>query len=187
MGKPEPFADLRAAIAASLASAQGAGRLAASTAAPRRHLAVLACMDARLDPLRLFDLVPGEAHMLRNAGGRFTPDAHRSLILSTRRLGVRRAVIVHHTDCGLQGLNEGALRAELGLDGARPLRFEGFDPFTDLEASLRQDMARLRAAPYLPPDLALLGCLYDVHREAITLVVEDLPPEGPTAAFGPAR
>lgn len=146
-----------------------AGDLAAP---PRRKLAVLTCMDARLDPARFLGLEEGEAHVIRNAGGRASGDALRSLIISYKLLGTRDFVVIHHTDCGmLTFANEelhDRLRRDLGVDAS------GLDflPFRDLEGSVREDMAAIRSSPFIPDDIRVTGFLYDVRSGRLQPVAE---------------
>jgi carbonic anhydrase len=127
---------------------------------PARKVAVLACMDARLDPARALGLEEGDAHVIRNAGGR-AADALRSLIISQQLLGTREVVVIHHTDCGMLTFSDADLRArlkqELGQDADFP-----FLPFSDLERSVRDDVAILRSSPLLLP-VPVRGFLYDVQ------------------------
>ncbi len=130
-------------------------------AAPARRLAVVACMDARIDVPRILGLRAGEAHILRNAGGVVTDDVIRSLCLSQRLLGTREVVLVHHTGCGLQLLDEhrflSELEAETGTRPAWPL--EAFaDPYDDVAESVR----RLRLSPFLQHKDNIRGFVYDV-------------------------
>lgn len=130
-------------------------------AAPARQLAVVACMDARLDVFRMLGLHAGEAHVIRNAGGVVTDDVIRSLCLSQRLLGTREVVLVHHTGCGLQRLDEqrflSELEAETGIRPSWPL--EAFaDPYDDVIESMR----RLRSSPFLPHKDHSRGFVYDV-------------------------
>ena len=131
---------------------------------PSRGLAVLTCMDTRIDPYRILGLEPGEAHVLRNAGGLATHDTLRSLILSCHVLGISRVWVLQHTDCGLAGLDEGKfqdrVRARIGSDRPGPARFGSFE---DLEANLRQHVAKIRAHPWLAPLTEVRGLVYDVH------------------------
>src|SRR5262249_54832294 len=111
---------------------------------PGRKLAVLVCMDARIDPARLLGLEEGDAHVIRNAGGRASDDAIRSLAISQQLLGTREIVVVHHTDCGMLTFSNGQLREKLASDlGADASRID-FLPFTDLEQSVRDDLQTLR-------------------------------------------
>ena len=138
-------------------------------AAPRQRLAVLACMDERFHPSKLLDLSPGDAHILRNAGGLPTEDALRSLAISQRKLGTREVVVIQHTDCGMCGFDDDAFRAELAAEtGERP----GWDVrgFADVEASVRETVATLRATPLLPHRDAVRGFVYDVDTGRLTEV-----------------
>lgn len=130
-------------------------------AAPVRRLAVVACMDARLDMLRILGLHAGEAHVIRNAGGVITDDVIRSLCLSQRLLGTREVVLVHHTRCGLQRLDEqrflSELEAETGIRPSWPL-----GTFTDPYANIVESMRRLRSSPFLPHKEHIRGFVYDV-------------------------
>lgn len=127
---------------------------------PARKVAVLACMDARLDPARALGLEEGDAHVIRNAGGR-AADALRSLIISQQLLGTREVVVIHHTDCGMLTFTDAGLRArlkqELGQDADFP-----FLSFSDLEKSVRDDVAVLRSSALLLP-VPVRGFLYDVQ------------------------
>src|SRR6266567_4941993 len=110
------------------------------TAAPTRRLAVVACMDARLIPTRLLGLEPGDAHVIRNAGGIVTEDTIRSLAISQRRLGTTEVLLIQHTGCGLHGLDDGEFHAELEADaGVEPGWAAG--GFRDLHASVRASVA----------------------------------------------
>jgi carbonic anhydrase len=137
---------------------------------PARRLAVLTCMDARIDPAKALGLAEGDAHVIRNAGGRASDDAIRSLVISNRLLGTREAVIIHHTDCGMATFSNqqlrGRLREELGADA------DGIDflPFSDLEESVRQDVAAVRATPLLPADYEVSGFIYDVRSGRLRAV-----------------
>src|SRR5882757_5285826 len=117
-------------------------------APPRLGIAIVTCMDARIDPARLFDLAPGDAHVLRNAGGVVTDDVIRSLMLSQRLLGTRAVLLIHHTRCGAHGLPEETVKNQIQTEtGIRPpFALEGF---ADLDADVRQSMARIRHSPFL--------------------------------------
>ncbi len=116
---------------------------------PKLGVAIVTCMDARIDPVRLFGLQPGDAHVLRNAGGVVTDDVIRSLMLSQRLLGTRAVMLIHHTRCGALGLAEDAVKNEVQAEtGIRPpFALEGF---ADLDVAVRQSMARIRHTPFLP-------------------------------------
>jgi carbonic anhydrase len=129
---------------------------------PTRHMAVVACMDSRMDIFALLGLGHGEAHIIRNAGGVITDDVVRSLCLSQRHLGTREIVLVHHTDCGLQKVTDDGLKAEIEEEvGIKPLwAVEAFvDPFVDV----RQSMRRLQLTPFIPFKEHIRGFVYDVQ------------------------
>ncbi|MCL6595705.1 MAG: carbonic anhydrase [Firmicutes bacterium] len=136
---------------------------------PSRRLAVVACMDARLNVYALLGLREGEAHVLRNAGGAVTDDVVRSLVISQRLLGTRSIVLVHHTDCGMLTFTDDALRADVERDvGIRPPF--AFEAFSDLEGDVRQSIARLRASPFLPHRDDIHGFVYDVRTGRLSEV-----------------
>jgi carbonic anhydrase len=128
---------------------------------PARHVAVVACMDARLHPERALGLEIGDAHVIRNAGGR-AQDAIRSLVISERLLGTTEIVVLHHTDCGMLTFSNQQLadkvQADLGVD----VHGQDFLPFPDLEQSVRDDVAILRKSPLIPKNIAISGAIYDV-------------------------
>jgi len=129
---------------------------------PGKKLAVVACMDARLDVYRLLGLELGEAHVVRNAGGVITDDALRSLVISQRLLGTREIVLVHHTDCGMLTFKDDAVKDEITRDtGIRP-RF-ALEAFPDPDEDVRQSMARLRECPFLPHRDRIRGFVYEVE------------------------
>ena len=128
---------------------------------PARRLAVLTCMDARIDPLTLLGLELGDAHVIRNAGGLATPDALRSLALSQHALDTRRIGVIHHTDCGVHGVTAERLESLIRADGDPPLPFE-LETYTDAHASLRATLARLREAPVLHPETQVRAWVFDV-------------------------
>lgn len=132
---------------------------------PSRKLAVVTCMDSRLDVFAALGLGDGEAHVLRNAGGVITDDVIRSLALSQRRLGTREVMLIHHTDCGLEKVGDDEFRAELQAEtGVAPaFAIESFD---DVEADVRQSILRVRHSPFLPWRDSVRGFVYDVetHR-----------------------
>lgn len=132
-----------------------------SSPRPTRHTAVVTCMDARIDLFAALGLELGQVHVIRNAGGIVTDDVLRSLVLSQRKLGTREVLLAHHTDCGLFGLDDAELLAEVEeASGVRPpFAFGGFD---DLDASVRASVARVRAAAYVPHRDAVRGFVYEV-------------------------
>jgi carbonic anhydrase len=135
---------------------------------PTRHLFVLTCMDARIDPLRLLGLELGEAHVMRNAGGRVSDDALRSLVLSSVLLGTRDVVVIHHTDCGIGATSDAQVRADLadhGIDVGN-LWIGSFD---DLDSSVRDDIATLRSS-LAGAELTVTGYVYDVRTGSLRAV-----------------
>lgn len=133
---------------------------------PSRHVAIVACMDSRIDTFGLFGLNGGEAHVIRNAGGIVTDDVLRSLVLSQRLMGTREVILVHHTDCGLQRVQEDEFRARIaGEVGAEPPY--GFGSFTDLDAAVRSAIARVREHAFLPHRANVRGFVYDVTTGAL--------------------
>jgi carbonic anhydrase len=130
---------------------------------PGRKLAVLACMDARLDPARVLGLEEGDAHVIRNAGGRASPDALRSLIISYKLLGTREFLVIHHTDCGMLTFSNEQIRDMLAADPGADASSIDFLPFGDLEGSVREDVATVRSSPLIPNDIPVTGFVYDVR------------------------
>jgi carbonic anhydrase len=137
-------------------------------ARPRRRVAVLSCMDARIDLFPLLGLERGDAHIIRNAGGLVTDDAIRSLSASQRLLGTQEIVVVMHHDCGLHGASEDQFAQALAADGVLPTwRLGAFD---DLEATLRHSLARLRASPELIARDQIRGFVFDPETGALAEV-----------------
>lgn len=132
---------------------------------PSRHLAIVTCMDSRLDVFAALGLGDGEAHVLRNAGGVITDDVIRSLAISQRLLGTREVMLIHHTDCGMQKVSDDGFRAELQAETgvAPPFAIESF---SDLDADVRQSILRVRRSAFLPHRDSVRGFVYDVdsHR-----------------------
>lgn len=137
-------------------------------APPTRELAVVTCMDARLNPAEFLGVDLGEAHVIRNAGGRVSDDVMRSLILSSRTLGTRHIVVIHHTSCGLTGTDEG-VRATLAEDGL-PVPGGPLLTFQDPRSSVTADVARIRADAHLPADVEVAGYVYDVETGRLDAV-----------------
>lgn len=128
---------------------------------PTRAVAVLTCMDARVDPLAMLGLERGEAHVIRNAGGRASLDALRSLLLSTYVLRTRTVLVIHHTDCGLSLGPEGTLAAVVDAGGdPGDIELMAFD---DLEESVREDVRIVGGCGLLPVDATVLGFVYEVE------------------------
>lgn len=128
---------------------------------PARKVAVLACMDARLDPYALLGLSEGDAHVIRNAGGVVTDDAIRSLAISQHLLGTEEIVLIHHTDCGMLTFTDEQLAAKLEQDSGRrpPWSPRSFD---DVEADVRASIQKIRESPFIP-HRAVRGFVYDVE------------------------
>ena len=129
-------------------------------APPARGLAVVACMDARLDVHRIMGLAEGDAHVIRNAGGVVTDDAIRSLTISQRLLGTREIALVHHTDCGMLTFRDDDVKDAIEADtGLRPAF--AMEAFGNLEADVRQSIARIQASPFIPHKDKVRGFVYD--------------------------
>lgn len=128
---------------------------------PAKKVAVVACMDARIETGRLLGLEEGDAHVIRNAGGVITDDVIRSLAISQRLLGTEEIVLIHHTDCGMLTFKEDAVKAQIEEDtGLRPPF--ALEAFTDLEADVRQSIRRIRSSPFVPHKDNIRGFVYDV-------------------------
>lgn len=128
---------------------------------PARHVAVLTCMDARIDPAKALGLEEGDAHVIRNAGGR-AADALRSLVISEQLLGTTHVVVIHHTDCGMLTFSNEDLRTKVKQDLHANADNVDFLPFKDLEQSVRDDVATLKASPLIPESVDISGFIYDV-------------------------
>ncbi len=157
---------------------------------PTRHFAILTCMDARLDPARFAGLSEGDAHVIRNAGGRATEDAIRSLVISYKLLGTREWFVVHHTNCGMETFTDDAMRRLLsqslqtatfdgtewrdtgGGPGSTEGEFINWLPIVEQKASVVADVRRLRHHPLVPGDIAIYGLIYDVRSGKLIEVPE---------------
>src|SRR5437867_7447304 len=123
---------------------------------PARQVAVVACMDARLNPYGLLGLSEGDAHVIRNAGGVVSEDVIRSLAISQRLLGTREIILIHHTDCGMLTFTDDDFKAQIAAEtGIRPPW--AAEAFTDIEAEVRQSIARIKASPFIPHTDAVRG------------------------------
>ncbi len=147
---------------------------------PGRQFAILTCMDARLDPAKYAGLAEGDAHVIRNAGGRASDDAIRSLVISYKLLGTQEWFVIHHTNCGMEFFDDERMRellaqsletAELGPDGFRDIgsgpgsteaRYIDWLTISDPEGSVVEDVTRIRAHPLVPPGIPIYGYVYDV-------------------------
>ncbi|HWC34825.1 MAG TPA: carbonic anhydrase [Mycobacteriales bacterium] len=128
---------------------------------PARHLAVVTCMDSRMDVHAMLGLELGEAHVIRNAGGVVTDDVIRSLAISQRRLQTESVLVIHHTDCGLLNLDEDAFVAELVADGGEPPSWRPRS-FADVDQDVAESVATLRSSPYLKGTHDIRGFVFDV-------------------------
>jgi carbonic anhydrase len=143
--------------------ADPARRNSVTSARPAKAVAVVTCMDCRVDPLSALGLKPGDAHVLRNAGGVVTDDVIRSLAISQRRLGTRAITLVHHTDCGMLTLTDDSFRAELQAETGMAPPF-AIESFTDIEDDVRQSILRIRSSPFLLHRDEVSGFVYDVEN-----------------------
>jgi len=137
---------------------------------PARSAAIVTCMDARLHPAKFLGLGLGDAHVIRNAGGRASDDAVRSLIISSRLLGTREFAVIHHTDCGMLTFSNDDLREKLAAETGADASGIDFLPFPDLEQSVRDDVATIEASPFIDDDIEVTGFVYDVKTGSLTRV-----------------
>jgi carbonic anhydrase len=137
---------------------------------PARRIAIVACMDARLNPHALLGLEEGDAHVIRNAGGVITDDEIRSLAISQRLLGTAEIMLIHHTDCGMLTFKDDDLRRQIQDEtGVKPeWAAEAFD---DLEEDVRQSIARIEASPFIPRKDKIRGFVYEVETGRVREVV----------------
>lgn len=137
---------------------------------PARQVAVLACMDARLNVYGLLGLSEGDAHVIRNAGGVVTADERRSLAISQRLLGTREIILIHHTDCGMLTFTDDALKSQIENEiGLKP--DWSAEAFSDPEADVRQSINRINADPFIPVKDSVRGFVYDVTKGTFREVV----------------
>jgi carbonic anhydrase len=139
---------------------------------PARRLAIVTCMDSRLNVFAALGLRDGEAHVLRNAGGVITDDVIRSLAVSQRKLGTRAVMLIQHTDCGMQKLTDDGFRAELQQDTGVAPAF-AIESFTDVRANVRQSVLRVRRSPFIPHRELVRGFVYDVDTHRLDEVLVD--------------
>src|SRR6202789_3984057 len=133
---------------------------------PARKVAVLACMDARLNPYGVLGLSEGDAHVVRNAGGVVTDDAIRSITISQRLLGTNEIILIHHTDCGMLTFHDDEVKAQIEADtGIRPPF--ALEAFPELDSDIRQSIARIKASPYIPHRDSVRGFVYEVETGAL--------------------
>jgi carbonic anhydrase len=136
-----------------------------------KGLAVVTCMDSRIDPLGLLGLAPGDAKILRTAGARVTADVLRSLVLAHHLLGVDRVMVLSHTDCGMVKTTDEVVHAAVLERSGVDSRSLDFQTIADQEATLKRDVQRVRSSPYLPPGMPVVGGVYDVFTGAVRLTV----------------
>jgi carbonic anhydrase len=144
----------------------------ADSGVARKGLAIVTCIDSRIDPLAVFGLEPGDAKILRNAGARVTEDVERGLALAVAALGVSRIAVVEHTDCKLTAADDSELTAAVAQATGRDVN--GFEPLAipDQAATLRADVARLLASPVLPTGVVVAGLVLDLHSGRLATIVE---------------
>jgi carbonic anhydrase len=129
---------------------------------PARGVAVVACMDARLDVHKILGLEEGDAHVIRNAGGVITDDEIRSLTISQRLLGTPEIILIHHTDCGMLTFSDDELKAQIHEEvGVKP--HFSMESFSNLEEDVRQSIARIKASPFVPHKESVRGFIYEVE------------------------
>jgi carbonic anhydrase len=136
---------------------------------PKLRLTVIACMDSRLDLFGALGLEIGDAHLIRNAGGVVTEDVLRSLAISQRKLGTQAVMLIQHTNCGMEGLDDAAFRAEIEAEtGVAPTWDE--PGFSDVSANMRESIARVRECPWVPHRDEVRGFVFDVATSLLTEV-----------------
>ena len=134
---------------------------------PSKHIAVLACMDARLDVYRVLGLAEGESHVIRNAGGVVTDDAIRSLAISQRLLGTKEIVLIHHTDCGMLTFTDEEFRSSIEQEvGSRPAWHS--EAFPEVEADVKASLQRIRDSAFIPDRSSVRGFVFDVATGRLT-------------------
>ena len=141
---------------------------------PVRRLAVLTCMDSRLDPARFLGLEPGDAHVIRNAGAVVTEDVIRGLVMSTWLMDIREVLVIAHTRCRLLGSSNEELRREIADRGGGDASMIDFLPFADIDESVRTGLRRIAQSPLLPDSLVASGFVYDVESGTLRTVADVL-------------
>ena len=144
---------------------------------PARKVAVVACMDARLDPQKVLGLAEGDGHVIRNAGGVVTDDAIRSLAISQRLLGTEEIILIHHTDCGMVTFSDDDFRRGIQEEvGVKPQW--AAEAFPDAEEDVRQSIGRIQASPFIPRKTSVRGFLYHVEDGSLQEVTLSIAPAG---------
>ena len=133
-----------------------------------RGLAVVTCMDSRIDPLRMLGLAPGDAKIMRNAGGRVTDDVLRTLVLAVHLLGVERVLVVEHTECKMASATDEQVHAAILESSGIDTRSLEFRTMSDQKATVLEDVQKVRSSPYLPDSVPVGGFLYDVRTGRLT-------------------
>ena len=136
-------------------------------------VAVVTCMDSRIDPLGMLGLSPGDAKIFRNPGGRVTPQALEALILAVHLLNVDRILVVPHTRCAMASASEAELQRRVGESAGQDATWQGFGVVTDQEAALREDLAKITAHPLIPDTVRVGGFVYDVDTGLINPIESD--------------
>jgi carbonic anhydrase len=144
-----------------------------------RGLAIVTCMDSRIDPLAMVGLQRGDVKILRNAGARVTDDVLRTLVLAVHLLGVERIMIVAHTDCRMAAQTEESLHAAILASSGLDTRSIEFSVIEDQYAVLAKDVQRIRTSPFLPADLPVIGCRYDLGTGLLQVLVNEADPAEP--------
>lgn len=138
---------------------------------PARKIAILTCMDARIEPMKLAGFKTGDAHIIRNAGGRASDDAIRSLIVSNRLVGTNDWLVIHHTGCGIENMTQEKMTALAnGPSNSSEGDYINWLTFGDRTGSVRDDVKRLREHPLTPPDVTVTGFIYDIETGLLTEV-----------------
>jgi carbonic anhydrase len=179
---------LQEVLEANRAYVESFGDKAKLVGAPRRRMAILTCMDARMDPAKFSGLSEGDAHVIRNAGGRASDDAIRSLVVSCKLMGTTDWFVIHHSGCGMQSYTDDDIRHLLGLDDdeAHPegskwhhVKKSSHTPsdihwltFSDLAQSIVEDVERIRQHPLVPASVAIYGYIYHIHHGTLEPVAE---------------
>jgi len=138
-----------------------------------RGLAVVTCMDSRISPLALLGMQDGDAKILRNAGARVTDDVLRTLVLAVHLLGVNRVMVVAHTDCRMASVTDAEVHEAIAESAGLDTRSLDFQTISNQRGTLAADVQRIRSYRYLPPDLPVTGCVYDVRSGRIDVAVPD--------------
>jgi carbonic anhydrase len=191
---------LQEVLAANQSYAADFGDKAKLAMPPARHFAILTCMDARLDPAKFAGLAEGDAHVIRNAGGRASDDAIRSLVISYKLLGTREWFVIHHTNCGMEFFTNEVMRGLLANSletaaltnegfkdvgkgpGSRAAEFIEWLTIRNQEQSVRDDVQRIREHPLVPKSIAIYGYVYDVNSGKLIEVAEARRTADPVAA-----